>query len=79
MEESVPKTESHDPAVPSAYAAFMPTGWGERPLEVTPHPIMRWAEQRRERLAGQFAGERLVVPAGGYKVRANDTDYRFRP
>jgi Xaa-Pro aminopeptidase len=26
-----------------------------------------------------FPGERLVVPAGTFKVRANDTDYRFRP
>jgi Xaa-Pro aminopeptidase len=26
-----------------------------------------------------FPGERLVLPAGTYKVRANDTDYRFRP
>ncbi|MEO7062043.1 MAG: aminopeptidase P family protein, partial [Lapillicoccus sp.] len=27
----------------------------------------------------QFPGERLVVPAGGFKVRSNDTDYVFRP
>jgi Xaa-Pro aminopeptidase len=26
-----------------------------------------------------FPGERLVVPAGAFKVRSNDTDYRFRP
>ena len=26
-----------------------------------------------------FPGERLVLPAGTFKVRANDTDYRFRP
>ena len=25
-----------------------------------------------------FPGERLVLPAGGYKVRSYDTDYRFR-
>ena len=26
-----------------------------------------------------FPGERLVIPAGGLKIRSNDTDYRFRP
>jgi len=79
MEESTPNTESHDPAVPEAYAAFMRTGWGDRELDVTPHPITRWSAARRERLGAEFGGERLVIPAGGFKVRSNDTDYRFRP
>ena len=63
-------TESHDPAVPEAYAAFMRTGWGERELDLPPHPVTDWARARRERLAEQFPGERLVIPAGGFKVRA---------
>jgi Xaa-Pro aminopeptidase len=71
-------TESHDPAVPEAYAAFMRTGWGERELDVPAHPITDWARARRERLTEQFPGERLVIPSGGFKVRSNDTDYRFR-
>jgi len=74
-----PGTESHDPAVPEAYAAFMRQGWGERELALPPHPITRWAAQRRARLSELFPGERLVVPAGTFKVRSNDTDYRFRP
>ncbi|MEO5664539.1 MAG: aminopeptidase P family protein [Nocardioides sp.] len=78
-ETTEPKTESHDPAVPEAYAAFMRTGWGERELDVPTHPIAEYAEARRARLADAFPGERLVLPAGTYKVRANDTDYRFRP
>ncbi len=73
-----PAVESHDPAVPEAYSAFMRTGWGERELDLPAHPISAWAGARRERLAEQFPGERLVIPAGGFKVRANDTDYRFR-
>jgi Xaa-Pro aminopeptidase len=73
------RTESHDPAVPEKYAAFMRTGWGERDLDVPPHPITRWAAARRARLAETFPGERLVIPAGTFKVRSNDTDYRFRP
>ena len=71
-------TESHDPAVPAAYAAFMRTGWGERELDLPPHPIAQHAAARRARLAEAFPGERLVLPAGTFKVRSNDTDYRFR-
>ena len=72
-------TESHDPAVPEAYSTFMRTGWGERELDLPPHPITPYATARRALLAEAFPGERLVLPAGGYKPRANDTDYRFRP
>lgn len=71
-------TESHDPAVPAAYAAFMRTGWGERELDLPRHPVAQWTADRRTRLAEAFAGERLVLPSGTYKARANDTDYRFR-
>ncbi|WP_253943920.1 aminopeptidase P family protein [Nocardioides marmotae] len=76
---TAPKTESHDPAVPAAYSAFMRTGWGDRELDLPEHPVAPWAARRRERLAAAFPGERLVLPAGTYKVRSNDTDYRFRP
>jgi Xaa-Pro aminopeptidase len=72
-------TERHDPAVPEKYAAFMRTGWGDRELDLPAHPITPWAAARRARLAEMFPGERLVIPAGTFKVRANDTDYRFRP
>ena len=34
-----PRTESHDPAVPEAYAAFMRTGWGDRELDLPRHPV----------------------------------------
>ncbi len=71
-------TESHDPAVPEAYAAFMRQGWGDRELDLPPHPIATHAAARRARLADAFPGERLVIPSGTFKVRANDTDYRFR-
>ena len=70
--------EGHDPAVPAAYSAFMRTGWGDRELDLPPHPVTPWARTRRQRLGEQFPGERLVVPAGCFKVRSNDTDYRFR-
>jgi Xaa-Pro aminopeptidase len=70
--------QSHDPATPEALTAFMRTGWGERPLNIDRHPASDLAAARRAKLAGLFPGETLIVPAGGYKVRANDTDYRFR-
>jgi Xaa-Pro aminopeptidase len=72
-------TEAHDPAVPEAYAAFMRTGWGDRELGLPRQPVAERAAERRSGLAATFPGERLVLPAGTFKVRANDTDYRFRP
>jgi Xaa-Pro aminopeptidase len=77
--ETVLHTESHDPAVPEAYSQFMRQGWGDRELDLQAHPIAPYAAARRQRLAEAFPGERLVLPAGGFKVRSYDTDYRFRP
>ena len=71
-------TESHDQGVPEAYAAFMREGWGERDLHLPRHSVADWSARRRQALSDAFPGERLVVPAGRFKVRANDTDYRFR-
>ncbi len=73
------RTGSHDAAVPPAYAEFMRTGWGERELDLPRHPVADQAQARRERLRALLPGERLVVPAGTYKQRSNDTDYPFRP
>jgi Xaa-Pro aminopeptidase len=71
-------TRPHDDKVPEPWRAFMMQGWGPRALDVPAHPVAPFAAARRARLAELFPGERLVIPAGGYKVRANDTDYRFR-
>ena len=73
------RTESHDPAVPAAYAAFMRRGWGDRELDLPRRAVAEPAARRRAALAATFPGERLVLPAGTFKVRSNDTDYRFRP
>ena len=71
-------TESHDPAVPEAYSAFMRTGWDDVERDLPSFSGAGRATERRERLAAMFPGERLVLPGGGYKVRSYDTDYRFR-
>ena len=63
-----------------AFREFIPTGWAPYPTEL---PVALAAAGpaglRRRALAEAHPGERLVIPAGGFKVRANDTDYRFRP
>ncbi|QYJ04318.1 aminopeptidase P N-terminal domain-containing protein [Nocardioides panacisoli] len=79
MSDDTPRTEQHDPAVPTAYATFMRTGWADTERDLPELPVARHAAARRERLAAMFPGERLVLPAGTFKVRAHDTDYRFRP
>src|SRR4051794_39467011 len=56
----------------------MRKGWGDRTLNLARHPVADRAAERRQRLAETFPGERLVVPAGRFKVRSNDTDFRFR-
>ncbi|MGN6635516.1 MAG: aminopeptidase P family protein, partial [Oryzihumus sp.] len=41
--------------------------------------VAPYAAQRRAAVSAAFPGERLVIPAGGLKVRSNDCDYVFRP
>ena len=79
-EQDVPGTASHDPDRPAALLEFMTRGWATRAEALPePHPSVPYRAARRRALAERFAGERLVVPTGGYKTRANDTEYRFRP
>ncbi|MDP9497952.1 MAG: aminopeptidase P family protein [Actinomycetota bacterium] len=79
-EPQAPGTASHDPERPSRLLEFMTQGWAERPQDrPDPEPAAPHRSRRRAALAARFPGEWLVVPTGGYKVRANDTEYRFRP
>ncbi|MBA2574873.1 MAG: aminopeptidase P family protein [Nocardioidaceae bacterium] len=61
-----------------ALISFMREGWSDDEDVVERMPVAPWARARRERLAQRFPGERIVIPAGPLKPRANDTDYRFR-
>jgi Xaa-Pro aminopeptidase len=64
----------------AAFLEWVTSGWAERPASTAvASDVAPFAAVRRARLAERFAGERLVIPAGAYKVRSNDTDYRFRP
>ncbi|MFN8097520.1 MAG: aminopeptidase P family protein [Dermatophilaceae bacterium] len=60
--------------------AFIRQGWAPR-SDVRPalSPAAPYAAARRAALSAAYSGDRLVIPAGGLKVRSNDTDYVFRP
>jgi Xaa-Pro aminopeptidase len=73
------KTESHDPDFPEAFLQFMRSGWRDDALNVAPLPETPNYAKRRSALSEAFARETLIIPTGGEKVRANDTDYPFRP
>ncbi|MFM2174967.1 MAG: hypothetical protein RLZZ527_43 [Actinomycetota bacterium] len=70
---------THDIPTPEPLMRFMEQGWAPSPLVgLAKSPATPWAVKRRDRLSKAFPGKRLVVPAGTFKVRSNDTDYRFR-
>ncbi|GMA38874.1 aminopeptidase P family protein [Mobilicoccus caccae] len=81
MSEKQPKSSDHR-SRPSGkeFRAFIASGWAPRD-ETLPQAIevASWTPARRRALSEAFPGERLVIPAGGLKVRSNDTDYVFRP
>ncbi|MBC7462742.1 MAG: aminopeptidase P family protein [Actinobacteria bacterium] len=72
---------AHHDEIPSAnYADFMKTGWAPSELhDIEPSPASKWCVARRTALSKEFPGIRLVIPAGNFKTRSNDSDYRFRP
>ncbi|TDT32687.1 aminopeptidase P family protein [Naumannella halotolerans] len=68
------------PRFSDAFKAFIPTGWADYDSSsITPLPASEFTPARRVRVSELFTGDRLVIPAGPLKVRANDTDFRFRP
>jgi Xaa-Pro aminopeptidase len=71
--------QTHDPAYPEKFLEFMRTGWRDTELPVRPAEAAPNYAARRARLAAAFPGETLIVPSGHEQVRANDTNYDFRP
>ena len=70
----------HDTAPSAQFAEFMKTGWTPSDREgLQPLEVVTYAYSRRQVLSAAFPGKRIVIKAGGYKVRANDTDYNYRP
>ncbi|MFG3228036.1 aminopeptidase P family protein [Kitasatospora sp. NPDC048194] len=61
-------------------AESMKQGWADTErLDLQPIRQAAHTARRRAALSAAFPGELLVVPSGNPKVRANDTDYPFRP
>jgi Xaa-Pro aminopeptidase len=70
----------HDIPTPEPLKKFMEQGWAPSPLDgLKKSPATTYAVARRESLSKAFPNKRLVIPAGTFKVRSNDSDYRFRP
>lgn len=70
----------HDEEPHAAFRRFMASGWA--PVDDTVavrDDCAPYTTKRRSLLATRFPTEALVIPSGGLHVRANDTDYPFRP
>lgn len=75
-----PKKRIHDQVSSELFADFMRSGWATSDLPaLEPLEVVTYAYARRQVLSAAFPGIRLVFPSGNYKVRANDTDYQYRP
>ena len=70
---------SHDAETPQALIDFMASGWTGAPITVSAIPQMDRFRARRETLSRAYPGAYVLVPSGTEKVRANDTNFRFRP
>ncbi len=80
MSEEQKKSDNRPRPVTDEFRRFVREDWAERaPFVTEESPVAPYAAVRREALSAQFPGERLIVPAGGLKVRSNDCDYVFRP
>jgi Xaa-Pro aminopeptidase len=71
-------TGAHRPAVPRALVEHMTSDWATVTPKDEIHPAATYCATRRARIAEAFSGRTIVVATGNYKVRANDTHYRFR-
>lgn len=64
---------------PQGFLDTIGTGWADRTDEIpAPRESAPFAAARRAALSAQFPGRRLVIPAGGFRQRSNDTDFPFR-
>ena len=79
MSESQPALPNRQVPFSDAFKEFIAQGWAPYPTDLPAElPAAKYAAERRRLISSAFPGDRLVIPAGGLKVRSNDTDYRFR-
>jgi Xaa-Pro aminopeptidase len=71
---------THDQPPSPIFAEFMKSGWtpSDR-ANLEPLEVVTYAFSRRQVLSAAFPERRIVIKAGSYKVRANDTDFNYRP
>ena len=80
VSEEQTKSDNRSRWTTEEFREFVKSGWAPRP-ESRPEraEVAEYAARRRAAVSAAYPGERLVIPAGGLKVRSNDTDYVFRP
>ena len=80
VSEKQQQAEHRSRPTSTAFRDFVSSGWAPR-SDARPEQasVAPYAARRREQLSQQYPSDRLVVPAGGLKVRSNDCDYVFRP
>ena len=69
---------AHRPPSPRVLFEHMTQNWGAGSISREVHPAAAMSAERRRRLGEHFTAKTLVIPSGNFKVRSNDTDYRFR-
>jgi Xaa-Pro aminopeptidase len=80
VSEEQRKADNRSNPTTDEFRAFIRSGWAARSSAMPERAeVAPYAAARREAVSSRFPGERLVIPAGGLKVRSNDTDYVFRP
>ncbi|MCK6081028.1 aminopeptidase P family protein [Microbacterium sp. EYE_5] len=72
-------TSNRKAPFPTGFLETISTGWAERPESLPEQRAQApYAAARRAAVSAAFPGKRLVIPAGAFKQRSNDTDYPFR-
>ncbi|MDQ6896188.1 MAG: aminopeptidase P family protein [Actinomycetota bacterium] len=80
MSEEQKQSENRANPTTDEFRTFVKSGWSPRSGDAPARAeVAEYAAARREKVSAHYPGERIVVPAGGLKVRSNDTDYAFRP
>lgn len=80
MTQKEPRLPNRQVPFSDAFIAFIPQDWAPYPSGLPARlATAEHTQARRDAVSAAYPGERIVVPAGGLKVRSNDTDHRFRP
>lgn len=80
VSEEQPQAEHRSRPHSEQFREFVASGWAPRDETPTARAqVADFTPARHKAISQAFPGARLVIPAGGLKVRSNDCDYVFRP